>query len=219
MNRRFLLGVFKKTLVLTLITLLGGTSGFAQSGYGDFIIFEDFGQAVPHDPGHEYYSSSQNGDGGDVYFRKAPLADISSGNLLFYRPGNPPWQYWVGDDDSKNWGPQYIDEAEMGSYSIVTNSRGYRNIYFHEGSDHTGNDLGYMLLVDAHSSTKLYFDRLISGLCAGTRFEFSAWIKNVNNEGHTNPRIKFDIVNEATDEIIDSYSSDDDDIPSVDEWY
>src|SRR3546814_13839541 len=63
MNRRFLLNVFKRTLSFILLTtLFGGTNSFAQtSGYGDFIIFEDFGQADPDNPSqHEYYSAADN---------------------------------------------------------------------------------------------------------------------------------------------------------------
>src|SRR5690606_14924473 len=144
MNRRFLLCVFKKALVAVLLTtLFGGTDSFAQtSGYGDFIIFEDFGKAIPNHPDHEHYTSAQNADGGEVYFRKAPLNDIDPGNLLFYIPSAPPASY-----GNTNWGPQYRDNVGRGSYSIVTNSRGYQNVYFVEGADHTEGDdeLGYML--------------------------------------------------------------------------
>ncbi|MEC3881686.1 DUF7507 domain-containing protein, partial [Parapedobacter sp. 10938] len=219
MNHRFLLSVFKKTLTFVLLTtLFGGVDSFAQtSGYGDFIIFEDFGRAIPNNPDHEYYSSSQNNDGGEVYFRKASLSDIDPTNLLFYIPSNPPSSY-----GQSHFGPQYRDNVKRGSYSIVTNSRGYRNIYFHAGPDHTegddGDGLGYMLLVDAHSSTELYFDREINELCAGTKFEFSAWIKDVNNENKTKPRIRFDILNASNGAVISSYSSTDDDISPVNEW-
>src|SRR5690606_35505697 len=39
----------------------------------------------------------------------------------------------------------------------------------------------------------LYFEREIEGLCAGTKFEFSAWIKDVNTEGSIQPRVRFEI--------------------------
>src|SRR5690606_21581117 len=212
MNRRLLLGIFKKTFLFVLLTtLFGGMDSFAQSsGYGDFIIFEDFGRAIrdhnPNHPSQEYYSSSQNADGGEVYFRKAPLADIDPNNLIFYIPSDLPTEY-----QGQNWGPQYRDNVSKGSYSIVTNSRGYRNVYFVEGLDHTDEDdeLGYMLLVDAHSSTELYFDRLINGLCAGTTFEFSAWIKDVNTYNNTKPQIRFDIINADNDQVIAYYESTD----------
>ncbi|MFB2118458.1 hypothetical protein, partial [Parapedobacter sp. 2B3] len=217
MNRRFLLSVFKKTFLFVLLTaLFGSVESFAQSsGYGDFIIFEDFGRAVPGNPDHEHYTSTQNGNQGQVYFRKTPLSDIDPNNLLFYIPSNPPASY-----GSTNWGPQYRDNVGRGSYSIVTNSRGYRNVYFYAGLDHTEGDgeLGYMLLVDAHSSTTLYFDREMEGLCAGTRFEFSAWVKDVNNGGSTKPRIQFDIINASTNALISSYPSTDDDVSPANTW-
>src|SRR5690606_40462123 len=51
--------------------------------------------------------------------------------------------------DDNNWGPQYIASAEMGSYSITTNSAGFRNQYFYPGGDHTSEErpgeLGYKI--------------------------------------------------------------------------
>ena len=224
MKSRFLLGTFHKVQILILlITLLFSGGAIAQSGYGDFIIFEDFGRAIPGDPSnHEFRSSAENNNQGDVYFRIAPLPDIiSPNNLLFYRPGNPPPQYWVLNNENKNWGPQYVhDDVQKGSYSIVTNSSGYRNQYFHRGRDHTpgDGDFGYMLLVDAHSSTTLYFDREIEGLCAGTRFEFSAWVKDVNNEGYSKPRVRFDILNASNNNVIAFYESTNADVSPVNTW-
>ncbi|HWK58658.1 MAG TPA: hypothetical protein VNQ80_15050, partial [Parapedobacter sp.] len=209
MNSRLLLGIFKKTaLFVLLLTLFGGMYGFAQtSGYGDFIFLETFGQADPSDPSlHEFHPASRNyinsdlNTGIDVYFKTQPLPYINS--LLFYIPSNPPDQYQVpgGTPNDRllhqnNWGPQYRDNGQVGSYSVVTNSRGYRDSYFHVGLDHTPNDgeLGYMLLVDAYSTTGLYFERDIEGLCAGTKFEFSAWIKDVNTEGSIQPRVRFEV--------------------------
>src|SRR5690606_11695743 len=138
MNRRFLLvGIFKKTFALALlITLFGGINGFAQSGYGDFIFFEDFGRAVRRDSGHEYYRSSQNNDRGAVYCRKVPLAEITI--LLFYKPSSPPDENGVPTTcplndrrhHENNWRPQIRFEPEMGSSAIVPNPRGARNSLF-----------------------------------------------------------------------------------------
>src|SRR5690606_3446804 len=77
-----------------------------------------------------------------------------------------------------------------------------------------------MLLLDAHSSTELYFDRLINGLCAGTTFEFSAWIKDVNTYNNTKPQIRFDIINADNDngEIIAYYESTDEDVSPANTW-
>src|SRR3546814_3370729 len=95
----------------------------------EFIIFEDFGQADPDNPSqHEYYSAADNTIAGisvPVYFRKAELSDIHLNNLLFYIPSNPPSSY-----GQSKFGPQYRDNVKKGSYSIVTNSRGYQNQFF-----------------------------------------------------------------------------------------
>src|SRR5690606_35796688 len=58
----------------------------------------------------------------------------------------------------------------------------------------------------------------MDGLCAGITFLFSAWIKDVNTYNNTNPRIRFDILNELNDEEIYSYSSTDDDVTPANTW-
>src|SRR5690606_23023645 len=174
----------------------------------------------PNDPNnHEYYTSAQNNNSVGVYFRKAPLVHIIPDNLDFYTPAAPPASYGVPNSGNflnhpNNWGPQYRNNTGVGSYSIVTNSRGYRDVYFNAGLDHTKDDdeLGYMLLVDAHSSTTLYFDQRIDGLCAGTRFEFSAWVKDVNSQGERWPRVRFDILDASNEEVLASYRSKYDDV-------
>ncbi|MGK6353324.1 DUF7507 domain-containing protein [Parapedobacter sp. DT-150] len=187
-----------------------------QSSLGDNIFKEDFGQATTGDDGN---SSLWDG----IYFKNDHLPYISS--LLFYNPNNPPSEYGSEADD--NWGPRYISDwpLAIGGYSLVTNSKGYNNPYFHDGGDHTGNDRGFMVLVDAHASTGLYFDRAIDGLCAGTQFQFAVWIKDINAEGYIKPSVTFNIYNadlyvdeNSSSGLLASYTSTDDDVSPVNQW-
>ncbi len=203
------------TFFFILISLLNITYG-QQASLGDNIFREDFGQATVGSDGNSTLW-------GGVYFKTEPLPYINS--LLFYNPSNPPSQYGFGQDN--NWGPRYIstESFTIGSYSIATNSRGYNNPYFYGGSDHTGNDRGFMLVVDANVSTTLYFDREIEGLCAGTQFQFSVWIKDINSEGHIPPRVTFNIYNSdlyqnenSNAGLLASYTSTNQDVSPVNRW-
>ncbi|UZD21773.1 DUF7507 domain-containing protein [Algoriphagus halophytocola] len=126
-----------------------------------------------------------------------------------------------------NWGPVFANISEsngtgIGGYSITNDSRGYYQPYFAIGTDHTTEDAadytGYMLLIDAHSSTTLYFDRKIDGLCAGTKFRFSVWIKDMNGQGGEPPKVNFKILNGINDNLITSKATTDDDVDPAGEW-
>ncbi|WP_177181068.1 Ig-like domain-containing protein [Parapedobacter koreensis] len=217
MENKLLRGIGTKLLVFVfiLLSLLDKTYG-QQASLGDNIFKEDFGQATVGSDGN-----STLWDG--IYFKKEPLPYISS--LLFYNPSNPPSAYGWGQDN--NWGPRYISNERLviGSYAIATNSQGYRNPYFYSGRDHTGNEQGLMLLVDANVSTTLYFDREIEGLCAGTKFQFSVWIKDINSEGHAKPSVTFNIYDgdlyngeSSPTGLLATYTSGNQDVIPVNRW-
>jgi gliding motility-associated-like protein/uncharacterized repeat protein (TIGR01451 family) len=83
-----------------------------------------------------------------------------------------------------------------GQYTISNTTRGYNNIYFVDRPDHTtSNGTGYCMVVDAEATPGKFYERTITGLCAGTTFEFSAWIMNINPQsGVSQPSLRFDIV-------------------------
>ncbi len=49
-----------------------------------------------------------------------------------------------------------------------------------KGGDHTGNTNGNMFLVNAGGGKSIFFTQVVTGLCPGSSFNFSAWIANVN---------------------------------------
>ncbi|WP_161596709.1 DUF7927 domain-containing protein [Chitinophaga vietnamensis] len=83
-----------------------------------------------------------------------------------------------------------------GQYTISNTTRGYNNTYFVDRPDHTSTDgTGYCMVVDAEAKPGKFYERTITGLCAGTTFEFSAWIMNINPQpGVSQPSLRFDIV-------------------------
>lgn len=215
------------SILILLGALFGSISSYSQApSLGDPLFVEDFGTATtgPGGNGIFYIFKGYNGEN-SVVFKNESIDYIQS--LLFYKPDQVPTEY--GTWGNPNWGPRYIDNNyKIGSYSIATNSSGYKNSYFYTGYDHTTNNgKGYMLLVDAHSSTTLYFDRIVENLCAGTKFQFSVWIKDINRENNQpKPKITLDIYdNDAyvagggAVSPIASHTTDDSDIPQKNIWY
>ncbi|WP_291912415.1 gliding motility-associated C-terminal domain-containing protein [Chitinophaga sp. CB10] len=85
-----------------------------------------------------------------------------------------------------------------GQYTISNTTRGYNNTFFVDRPDHTtGTGTGYCMVVDANATPGQFYQRTITGLCAGTTFEFSAWLMNINPNTASsvaNPSLRFDIL-------------------------
>lgn len=98
-----------------------------------------------------------------------------------------------------------------GQYTISNTTRGYNNTYFVDRPDHTSTDgRGFCMVVDANATPDKFYERTITGLCAGTTFEFSAWIMNINPSGGVaQPSLRFDIVdaNNPNGPVIKSVST------------
>ncbi len=105
-------------------------------------------------------------------------------------PGITTYTYYSPQTVSRPVGPY------PGQYTISNTTRGYNNTYFVDRPDHTsGTGTGYCMVVDANATPDKFYERTITGLCAGTTFEFSAWIMNINPQaGVSQPSLRFDIV-------------------------
>lgn len=76
-----------------------------------------------------------------------------------------------------------------GSYTII-NSTGncFSGSWHNLTEDHTPNDVnGYMMLVNASLTPSDFYLDTITGLCANTTYEFSAWVVNVLKSGSCQP--------------------------------
>ena len=74
-------------------------------------------------------------------------------------------------------------------------------------TDHTGNPGGYFMLVNAANTPGLFYTRKADALCAGTKYQFGAFVKNMfNNSGGNPPNVTFQIETEAG-QILQSYNT------------
>lgn len=97
-----------------------------------------------------------------------------------------------------------------GNYSIVNHTSGCwaSDVVWHDAKDHTGNSNGYYMLVNASYQPSNFYIQTVSGLCAGTTYQFAAWILNMCSVTGINPNITFTI--EKTDgTILGSYNTGD----------
>ncbi|RYY90167.1 MAG: T9SS type B sorting domain-containing protein [Chitinophagaceae bacterium] len=79
-------------------------------------------------------------------------------------------------------GYQYVqgDCPNDGFYAIRNSTVNCFGNSWHDVTvDHTGDANGYFMLVNASTSPGIFFQDTIRGLCAGTTYEFSAWVLNV----------------------------------------
>ena len=90
-----------------------------------------------------------------------------------------------------------------GSYTIRTNTNScFANTWHIVANDHTGNDNGYLMLINASVQPSAFYVDTVRGLCPNTTYEFGAWVMNVIKptacNGNANqPNITFSI--EKTD--------------------
>ncbi|PJJ10638.1 gliding motility-associated-like protein [Flavobacterium sp. 1] len=96
------------------------------------------------------------------------------------------------------------DFPSDGSYTVekTTNTAGT----WWTTTDHTGG--GYMMVVNASFSTTDYFYKnTVSGLCAGTTYEFAAWIMNLlRSQDNSPPNITFTI-EDTSGTILGTYNT------------
>lgn len=103
----------------------------------------------------------------------------------------------------------YTTNPTGGSY-LVTNTSGLNGALWHSGEDHTEGDVdGYMLLFDATDEPGIFYERQISGLCPGTRYEFRAWVANVVapmacSGGSIEPDLRFELRDPVSGNLLGS---------------
>jgi gliding motility-associated-like protein len=94
-----------------------------------------------------------------------------------------------------------------GLYALV-NAVPQNNGWFTGATDHTGNSNGYMAFFNAAATPGEFYRQNVTGLCAGTSYQFAVWIANViKNSIFPNgslPNITLQIVNPLTDAVLAS---------------
>ncbi len=109
---------------------------------------------------------------------------------------------------------QYVatDCPNDGFYTVRTNTANcFGNSWHTVNSDHTGDPGGYFMLVNASFQPSAFYLDTVKGLCAGTTYEFAAWVMNVLKQTSctpdpTQPNLTFTI--ESTDgNVLQSYNT------------
>lgn len=130
---------------------------------------------------------------GDPIFKET-FGDAGTTNKPVLGPALPAginsYPYY-SPSSSQPYGPN------KGQYTISNTTRGYNDPYFVDRPDHTSsNGSGFMMVVDASATPGRFYQRTINGLCAGTFFEFSVWVTNINsNTAQPKPSVRFSITN------------------------
>lgn len=101
-----------------------------------------------------------------------------------------------------------------GYYTITNTTSGLLNSWW-TTYDHdyqvTGKTNGYMMVVNASLSvTDYFFKDTVKGLCAGTSYQFAAWVLNLFNNGNTvYPNLTFSIYDAESGTLLGTYNTGD----------
>lgn len=96
-----------------------------------------------------------------------------------------------------------------GNYAILNYTSGCwaSDVVWHTVTDHTGNGSGYYMLINASYQPSDFYIQTVTGLCAGTTYQFAAWMINMCSVTGTLPNITMTI--EKTDgTILATYQAD-----------
>lgn len=88
------------------------------------------------------------------------------------------------------------DACPNDGYYTITHSTSdcFNSSWITVPADHTGNPNGYFMLINASYQPSDFYVQTISGLCAGTSYQFAAWVLNmVAPQGEILPNITFTI--------------------------
>lgn len=79
-------------------------------------------------------------------------------------------------------------------YTIAKSTEGMHPSTWHQIGNHTANDPdGYMMVVNASDDPGIFYEDLVSNLCANTTYEFAAWIINLHKVFGNKPNLTFTI--------------------------
>ena len=79
-----------------------------------------------------------------------------------------------------------------GLYTIANSTKGMYGSWW-QTTDHTGNPGGYMMIVNCSYAPGIFYTRKVAGLCGGTKYQFAAWLKNLDNVPEILPNVSFSI--------------------------
>jgi gliding motility-associated-like protein len=107
-----------------------------------------------------------------------------------------------------------VGELDEGEYIIANTTSGLKGNAWHTTSDHTGNTNGYMMVINSAvlANEGVFYNKTVTGLCADTTYEFSAWLINLMNPSvgtdQYHPDVTFRI-SDTSGNILGSYNTGD----------
>ncbi|MBU2928552.1 T9SS type B sorting domain-containing protein [Winogradskyella psychrotolerans] len=105
-------------------------------------------------------------------------------------------------------------ELDEGEYTIANTTSGLKGNAWHVTSDHTGDTNGHMMVINSAvlANEGVFYTKTVTGLCANTTFEFSAWLINLMNPSvgtdEYHPDVTFRI-SDTSGNILGSYNTGD----------
>lgn len=117
-----------------------------------------------------------------------PIVNVTFGSGTNYGPPLP-----AGTTSSLQY--QGANCPADGYYSINNYSTGCwpNDVVWHTATDHTGDANGYYMLINASNQPSNFYIQTINGLCAGTTYQFAAWLLNMCSVTGIKPNITFTI--------------------------
>ena len=85
--------------------------------------------------------------------------------------------------------------VEDGQYAFVNEIYDHYNNAWHTGAkDHTGDQGGYMFLVNAGFEPGIFYNGTVNSLCVGLRYEFSVYLANLCQPStRLDPSVRFQV--------------------------
>jgi gliding motility-associated-like protein len=113
-----------------------------------------------------------------------PIVKITFGSGFFQYAG-------ALRPDSGSTTYRYVGASPDDNEYTIANSTQGMNAGWNLTTDHTGDGNGYMMVVNAAYTPGLFYTRTVTGLCGSTRYQFSAWIKNILRGTGILPNVTF----------------------------
>ena len=111
-------------------------------------------------------------------------------------------------------------QTNDGEFSFINKTIDFWGVWHGNQLDHTPGDVGgYMMMVNASNAPGEFYRDTVSGLCSGIKYDFSAWVANMDkNAGRIKPDIKFEIIDFTTNNILGTYETGDVQISATFTW-
>ncbi len=119
--------------------------------------------------------------------------------ILLINFGNGSTQFSRAEPENFSFRTTYEQRfrptVEDGHFGFLNSVYNHNNGAWHTNAvDHTGNNGGYMLLVNADFQPGQFYNGIVRNLCVGLRYEFSVYLANVlTSPDGIKPNVRFEV--------------------------